>query len=307
MTRNRKLVHITDVRTIEPGFIRNVFSRARGLEGRRDESLKGHSLCCIAGQPSTRTLMSFKSAMIQLGGSHDTLPDPEKSSEFKGESFQDTIEVLSTYHDVIVIRHGNVNFPHEATAAASVPIINAGNGPDQHPTQFLLDAYAIEQKSGPLEGHTIALCGDLANGRAPRSLLLGIAAHFPNNEVIGVPGEGLGMREDAVDFAKGRGLKYREFKKLNDIIRDATVIYMTRWQKEYRGKGLAFLDEFPSLTPELASKARSRALFMHPLPRNADRELPYAIDQFPQAIYKKEQLRAGLTVRKALLQELLLH
>jgi aspartate carbamoyltransferase catalytic subunit len=300
-----KLRHVTDVRKLTPEFVSTVLARASALKYNvRNKSLEHKSICCIAKQASTRTIMSFRAAITQLGGTHDTLPDPEHSSQHKGESFADTIEVLGCYHDIIIIRASDINFPEEAVACSPVPIINAGNGPDQHPTQYLLDRFTIEQKLGTFEGLTIALVGDLANGRAPRSLALGIATHSPKNEVIGVPAEGLEMSDDVKQEMSRRKVNYREVKRLKDVISHANVIYMTRWQKEYSKKHL--WGDYPSLTPELAIKADKRAIFMHPLPADRDRELPCEVDQFPQAIYKPFQVRCGLTVRKALLQELLL-
>jgi aspartate carbamoyltransferase catalytic subunit len=295
--------HIISVREINCSLIEAVFGRADMLHNARNDTLKGKSLCCVAAQPSTRTLMSFKAAISQLGGAHDTLPDPQHSSEFKGESFRDTVRVLAMYHDVLVVRHHDTQFPREAAQHSSVPVINAGNGPDEHPTQFLLDAYAIRKKSGRLENHTIVVCGDLQNGRAPRSLLLGFATHYPLNEFILVPGEGMDLKDDVEHYLRSKNITFRIEERLEEAIEDATVVYMTRWQKEYSDKHAW---NYPTLTPKIAALAKKQALFMHPLPANRDRELPYEIDELPQAIYFKEQLWAGLTIRKALLQELLL-
>ncbi len=300
-----KQQHVIDVRDLDKKFIDAVFSRAETLGHMRNDSLKGKSLCWVAESASTRTGMSFKAAITQLGGAHDSLPDPEHSSESKGESFEDTIRVVGTYHDVIVIRSKDAAFPSNAAKLSSVPVINAGNGPDQHPTQALLDAFTVKQKLGTLEGLKIALVGDLSRGRAPRSLALLFAKHYPNNEFVGVGPEELWMDTDVVEYLKEQKVRYSEVKRLTDVIGEVDVVYMTRLQKEHPRKGL-FGVEYPQLTLELAKKLDRHALIMHPLPANRERELPYSIDGLPQAIYLKDQLRAGLAVRKAILQELLL-
>src|SRR5581483_7383050 len=179
--------HIIDIRAVDKALIERVFARAENIRHRHtDDSLKGRSMCWISPpkSASTRTRMSFAAAMEDLGGRCRDLPE-NSSMSGKEESFRDTVRVVGSYHDVIVIR-STLEQPYEAAQYSPVPVINGGNGPDQHPSQALLDGFTIKEKIG-LENLTVAFVGDLFSGRAARTLALFFAAHYPKkNKFIGV-------------------------------------------------------------------------------------------------------------------------
>lgn len=303
----KPLTHIVDIRTLDKKFIKRVFDRAKNMGHRHtDDSLKGKSMLWIAPPQaaSTRTHLSFAAAIEDLGGHCRELPE-NSSMKGKKESFRDTVQVVGSYHDVIVIR-SNKEDPYTAIQWSPVSVINAGNGPDQHPTQAMMTLFTLLQKFGSIEGLNIVLAGDLRWARAARSDELAIATFYPHNTIDRVSPPGLEMGEDVTSYSKERGVVTHNVKHLGDVIRKADVVMMYRNQSEHQTKGLPVTKtDYPVLTVDLARMAGNNALFMHPLPANRDTELPYEIDDFPQSVYLKEQLWSGPRIRKAILQELL--
>lgn len=298
--------HIINIAKVEKRFIGRVFDRARNMGHREtNDSLKGKSMCWISPpqSASTRTQLSFAAAIEDLGGCCRGLPE-NSSMKGKAESLRDTVRVVGTYHDVIVMRSTQED-PHEAAKWSPVSVINAGNGPDEHPTQAMMDAFTIIEHFEDLRALKIAIVGDLECSRSVRSFALLVAAHYPDNELTGVSPPELRMKEDVRGALQQAGVTYHETSQLGDVIDWADVVIMTRLQREHQRKGLWAVD-YPCLTPELGKRISRHGLIMAPLPADRQRELPYEIDDLPQAVYLKQQLRAGPRVRKALLQELLL-
>ena len=304
---NKNKRHIVSIRNVETSFLEKVLDRAAEIDPREiNDSLKGKSMIWIGNAPSTRTKLSFAAAIEDLGGNCRDLGE-DSSMKGKHESFRDTIDVVGSYHDIIVIRSSEADLD-EAAQYSSVSVVNAGNGTNEHPTQAMMTVFVLKQRFNKrIKGLKIALVGDLLRGRAAHSDELAIATHYPQNTIFRVAAPRLDMPEEIKRNSKLRGVRTHDVKDLGDVIREVDVVMLYRSQNEHKLSGLPpSKDEYPKLTTALADLAREDALFMHPLPRNHDVELPYQIDKYRQAVYKKDQLWAGPRVRKALLQELLL-
>ncbi|RIK43714.1 MAG: aspartate carbamoyltransferase [Chloroflexi bacterium] len=269
-----------------------------------DDRLRGRILATMFFEPSTRTRMSFESAMIRLGGRVITMENAsETSSAVKGETIEDTVRIVETYADAIVIRHPVAGIPERGAQVAAVPIINAGDGAHEHPTQALLDVFTIQQELGRIDDITVALVGDLRYGRAPRSLAM-ILTLARNCRLILVAPPGVEMSPDVLDALASHGVEYRAEIDLVAAAREADVVYMTRVQKE----------RFPDERSYLAVRGqyqfgeqhlevmRPQSIVLHPLPR-VD-EIDPAVDSDPRAAYFR-QARNGVFMRMALLDALL--
>lgn len=261
--------------------------------------LKGHVLACLFYEPSTRTSASFIAAMERLGGSLIPITQGVKfSSVSKGETLEDTIRVLEQYADVIVLRHPEIGSATRAAAAASVPVLNAGDGAGEHPTQALLDLFTIREELGTIDGLKIAMVGDLRFGRTVHSLTkllmqYDVKLRFVSPEALRLP---LTLMNDVIDS----GMAVRETHDVADVIENADVLYVTRVQKE-RFSDLAQYEEvknFYEITPDLMKKAKEKMVVMHPLPRVG--EIHYSVDDDPRAAYFR-QVKNGMYVRMALL------
>lgn len=260
--------------------------------------LKGKILANLFYEPSTRTSSSFISAMERLGGSVIPISEVRYSSVAKGESLPDTIRTLEQYADVIVLRHPLVGSASEAAEAASVPVLNAGDGAGEHPTQALLDLYTIRDELGRLDGLKIAMVGDLRFGRTVHSLTRLLSKY--DVELSFVSPEILRLPLDLMNEARDAGLKVRETYSVADVIDQVDVLYMTRVQKE-RFTDLEQYEElkgFYVITPELMRQARRDMIVMHPLPRVG--EIAPEVDDDPRAAYFR-QVKNGMYVRMALL------
>ena len=264
------LKHFYEAQQLSHESILELFKLADAIRQnpeRYSESLKGKILATIFYEPSTRTRLSFESAMLKLGGNILTTENAKEfSSAVKGESMEDTARVISKYADCIVIRHYEEGSAHIAAEVSKVPIINAGDGKGQHPTQALLDAYTIYRELGRIENLKIAMVGDLSSGRTVRSLCY-LLGKFKGIEVIFVSPDNLGMRGDIKEYLKKHGIKFREESDLNKILPEIDIVYMTRIQKERisvedyeKAKGKYVIDEsnFSLINP--------KARIMHPLP-----------------------------------------
>lgn len=302
-----KLTHCTRSQQFTRRSLADLFERARHLRHRSTPVLTGKILVSLFYEPSTRTRLSFESAMSRLGGTCiGTDNAGEFSSAVKGETLEDTIRVVGDYGDVIVLRHPLDDAADRAAAISDIPVINAGSGRGQHPTQALLDLFTIEERFGKLDGLTIALVGDLANGRTIRSLAY-LLGKYDDVTIRFVSPPRLEVSNDILAYLDRHHVRHSCHASLDEILDPVIdVCYLTRVQKEritgLSGLEAARLAALYRMTPKLASRMRKDACIMHPLPRND--EIPREIDTLPQALYF-EQARNGVLIRMALLAHML--
>ncbi len=259
--------------------------------------LRGKILAALFFEPSTRTRLSFESAMCRLGGSVIGFAEPKVSSVVKGETLSDTIKVVESYSDVIAMRHPSEDAARIAADVASIPIINGGSGPWEHPTQALLDLHAIRTTKGNIDGLTIALVGDLLYGRTVHSLAIALRNY--DVKVYFVSPKQLKMRDDVIKDVAGR-LDYVETEDLRKVLPDLDILYATRVQKE-RFSDQADYDKVKDayLIDSTFLKGVKRDLkVMHPLPRIT--EISTDVDDTAHALYFR-QVKHGVFLRMALL------
>jgi aspartate carbamoyltransferase catalytic subunit len=282
-----------------------VFKQASDLKHRHEKGevfkdLEGKLLTALFYEPSSRTFGSFIAAMARLGGKVIPIQGVSFSSVVKGESLEDTIRTFASYSDVIAIRHSEEGAANKAANISSIPIINAGDGIGEHPTQALLDLFTINDRLGRMESLHVAMVGDLKYGRTVHSLSK-LLSLFPDITVSFVAPVASPMPAEIVELITKRGVKVSQHSKIDEVLVDADVLYMTRIQKErmdektYEGMKGAFV-----LTGELASKMKTDSIIMHPLPRVG--EITIDVDENPRAVYLKHQMRNGMFVRMALLK-----
>jgi len=301
------LKHVIESQQFDKEALAEIFRVTRQMEDIRpntDEArqLQGRIMSTLFYEPSTRTRLSFESAMARLGG---TVLSTESAGEFssaaKGESLEDSIRTVEAYADVIVLRHFQAGSAKKAAAAASVPILNAGDGPGQHPTQALLDVYTIQREIGRLDNIKIGMVGDLANGRTVRSLAY-VLSMYDNVQMYFVAPDVVRMKVDIKTFLTEQGVEWHEVDDLKAVASDVDVLYQTRIQKERfqdrpedyeKAKGKFIID------PGTMALMRDDAVVLHPLPR-VD-EIDPACDDDPRAAYFR-QAKNGLYVRMALLK-----
>ena len=253
-------------------------------------------------EPSTRTSSSFMAAMLRLGGQVIPINNVQYSSVTKGESLPDTIRTLECYADVIVLRHPEVGAAATAAHYAQKPIINAGDGVGEHPTQALLDLFTILNELDRVDGLRVAMVGDLKYGRTVHSLTKLLVNY--DVELALVSPESLKMPEDVLDVVRSSGQRFDITNDIRDVIQNVDVLYVTRVQKE-RFTDLTVYDQVKDLyvvDEELLSHAKNRMVVMHPLPRV--NEISYTIDDDPRAAYFR-QMRNGMFIRMALLASVL--
>ncbi len=248
-------------------------------------------------EPSTRTEQSFRSAAQKIGMGIIGFNDPEATSIHKGETFSDTIRIMDSYADVLIMRHPTSGAAKEAADIADIPVVNAGDGPNQHPTQTLLDLYSIMKEAGKIDGITVAIMGDLKYGRTVHALSLALS-HFKVKQIF-ISHPSLTMPDEFLNVLKSRGVAYEEFDHLPKVL-EADFLYQTRVQKE-RFKDL---NEYNKVKDKFILDASFKAYLdkgiklMHPLPRV--NEIDPVLDSHPNAIYFA-QARNGLYIREALL------
>ena len=264
---------------------------------------EGKILATCFYEPSTRTRLSFESAMTRLGGRVIGFSDANSSSAAKGESVSDTIRVISCYADICAMRHPKEGAPMVAASKSLIPVINAGDGGHQHPTQTLTDLLTIRSLHGSLGGYTIGLCGDLKFGRTVHSLINALVRYDDIKFVFISPTE-LRVPDYVTDMLNEKGIEYEEVIKLEDVIGDLDMLYMTRVQKErfFNEEDYIRLKDFYILTPEKLALAKENMLILHPLPRV--NEISVEVDDDPRAAYFK-QAQYGVYVRMALILTLL--
>ncbi len=281
-----------------------IFARAREMRKMVErvggvDLLKGKALAALFYEPSTRTSSSFIAAMERLGGSVIPITQGVQfSSVSKGETLADTIRTLEQYADIIVLRHPEVGAAKTAAEYAGIPIINAGDGPGEHPTQALLDLFTIREELGRVNGLKIAMVGDLRFGRTVHSLTklliqYDVSLRFVSPETLRLP---MQLMNQVIDAS----IPVRETHDVAEIIENADVLYVTRVQKE-RFNDLAHYEEVKdmyAITPKLLEKAKEKMVVMHPLPRVG--EIHYGVDSDPRAAYFR-QVRNGMYIRMALL------
>ncbi|MCR5467556.1 MAG: aspartate carbamoyltransferase [Lachnospiraceae bacterium] len=264
----------------------------------------GMKLATCFYEPSTRTRLSFESAMLSLGGSVLGFAGADSSSAAKGESVADTIAVISCYADICAIRHPKEGAALVATTKATIPVINAGDGGHQHPTQTLTDLLTISSLKGRLDNLTIGLCGDLKFGRTVHSLINALI-RYSNVKFVLISPEELRIpdyiREEVLEKNK---IEFVEMERLEDALPDLDLLYMTRVQKErfFNEEDYVRMKDFYILTSEKMKLAKDDMLVLHPLPRV--NEIAVEVDDDPRAVYFK-QAQYGVYVRMALILTLL--
>lgn len=263
----------------------------------------GKKLATLFYEPSTRTRLSFETAMLNLGGSVIGFADAASSSVSKGESVADTIRVISCFADICAMRHPKEGAPMVAAAHSRIPVINAGDGGHQHPTQTLTDLLTIRSLKGRLGGFTIGLCGDLKFGRTVHSLINALV-RYPDIHFVFISPEELRVPDYITDMLHEKGITYQEVIKLEDCIADLDLLYMTRVQKErfFNEEDYVRLKDFYILDAAKMELAKPDMLVLHPLPRV--NEIAVEVDDDPRAAYFR-QVQYGVYVRMALILTLL--
>jgi len=295
---DKDIVSIKDFTKDDLEYVFDTTDRVRGLKpSERGELGKGRALGYIFYEPSTRTRMSFEAAMASLGGSSIGISDLKSSSVEKGESLADTIRIIDLYSDVMVLRHPMDGSSRFAAELSQNPIINAGSGSEEHPTQAMLDLYTMLKEKGKIDGLSIAIVGDLKYGRTVYSLLYGLANYNVDIHLVSPPT--LRVRKESIYEMESK-LKIKEHNELDGVLQEADVIYVTRIQRERfpdvqeyeKVKGSYTIDE------NTLAKAKKDVAVMHPLPRLD--EISQSIDHTKNAIYFK-QAAYGKDLRAALL------
>jgi len=262
--------------------------------------LGGKIMAALFFEPSTRTRLSFESAMMRLGGGvMSTENAAQFSSAVKGETLEDSIRVISSYADVIVMRHHEEGAAKRAAKVAGVPVINAGDGSGEHPTQSLLDLYTIQQELGRIEGLHIAMVGDLTYGRTVHSLSY-LLAKYADVTITYVSPDNCPIPQKVKDFLDEQGVPYSEASDLEQVAAEADVLYMTRIQKERFPSGEEYLKAVGRyvIDEQTLRVMKREAIILHPLPRAG--EIATAVDDDPRAAYFR-QATNGVYIRMALL------
>lgn len=264
---------------------------------------EGKILATCFYEPSTRTRLSFESAMTRLGGKVIGFSDANSSSAAKGESVSDTIRVISCYADICAMRHPKEGAPMVASEKSLIPVINAGDGGHQHPTQTLTDLLTIKSLKGKLDGFTIGLCGDLKFGRTVHSLIHALS-RYENIHFVFISPEELRIPDYIIEMLKAKNISYQEVMNLDDVMADLDLLYMTRVQKErfFNEEDYVRLKDYYILTPEKMTLAKKDMLVLHPLPRV--NEIAVEVDEDERAAYFR-QAQYGVYVRMALILTLL--
>jgi len=298
--KNKSLVSITDFSKSD--YLR-ILELAEDYERKPvQDLLTGKVVATLFFEPSTRTRLSFESAVNKMGGRVIGFTDASSSSVTKGETLYDTIKIVCNYCDLIVMRHPLEGSARFASEISSVPIINAGDGANQHPTQTLLDLYSIKKTQGKLDNLTIFMVGDLKYGRTVHSLLMAMSQFNPTFHFIS-PDE-LKMPEEYKIFLRTLGIKYYEHKDFTDIITEADIIYMTRVQKERFSDPIEYerTKNAYVLKNKMLNNTKENLRVLHPLPRV--NEIDQDVDINPKAYYFTQALN-GVYIRQAIISSIL--
>ena len=296
--------HLVSISHCSAEDIMRILDRATLFERNPNRDfLQGRVVATLFFEPSTRTRLSFETAVCRLGGKVIGFSDASTSSSTKGETLKDTIKIVSNYADAIVMRHYLEGAAQYATEVSPVPIINAGDGSNQHPSQTLLDLYSIRQTQGSLEQKTIVMVGDLKYGRTIHSLIEGMQPFSPR--FIFVAPKELALPEEYRSYCREHNIPFEEVTEFtSEVIAEADILYMTRVQRERfsdpeeyeRVKNVYILDR------ELLCLAKPNLKILHPLPRV--QEIVQEVDDHPAAYYFRQALN-GLYVRQSILSEVL--
>lgn len=283
-----------------------LFTLAEKIEhdpARYAHACDGKKLATCFYEPSTRTRLSFESAMLNLGGQVLGFSDANSSSAAKGESVSDTIRVISCFADICAMRHPKEGAPMVAASRSSIPVINAGDGGHQHPTQTLTDLLTIRAIKGRLDHFTIGLCGDLKFGRTVHSLINALVRYSDINFIFISPEE-LTIPDYIIEMLREKNVSFREVRKLEEVMPELDILYMTRVQKErfFNEEDYVRLKDYYILDKEKMELAKSDMIVLHPLPRV--NEISVEVDDDPRAVYFR-QVQYGVYVRMALLLTLL--
>lgn len=300
----RSLIDILDLSTDE---IAELISTADDIIANHDKYMDichGKKLATLFFEPSTRTRLSFESAMLELGGSVLGFSEAASSSASKGESVSDTVKVVSCYADVIAMRHPKEGAPLVAAMKSDVPIINAGDGGHNHPTQTLTDLLTIHREMGRLDNLTIGLCGDLKFGRTVHSLIAAMSRYENIKFVLISPDELKLPDYIKVDVMDKKGIPYEENPDIEAAMPQLDILYMTRVQRErfFNEQDYIRLKDSYVLTPEKLVNAKESMRILHPLPRV--NEISVAVDDDPRACYFRQVLN-GKYIRMALILKML--
>ncbi len=297
------MYHIISIKDFEREELDLILKKAEEIDsaGVAKHTLEGKLVALLFFEPSTRTRISFASALARLGGTSITVDSVEGSSISKGETLADTIRVVSSYVDAIVLRHPKEGAARLASEFSSVPVINAGDGAGQHPSQTLLDLYTIKQ-SMPLDGIDVGLLGDLRYGRTAHSLAYALSNYDVRLHTIAP--NGLELPGGLTDELRKKGVEIIEYRDVKEIIRELDVLYVTRMQRERFPDSSSYLSvaESSRLTPELLEGVRENMIVLHPLPRAG--EIDPRVDELPYARYF-EQAANGIPIRMAMLREVM--
>ncbi len=301
---NRSLI---DIAEISPEELMELITTANDIIANPQKYAKkceGKKLATLFFEPSTRTRLSFEAAMYELGGHVIGFADAMSSSASKGESVADTVKVVSCYADIIAMRHPKEGAPLVAANNASIPVINAGDGGHNHPTQTLADMLTIYREKGHFDNLTVGFCGDLKFGRTVHSLITALS-NYKNVKIVLISPEELKLPSYIKkDVIKKNGMEYVQTTDLESVMGDLDILYMTRVQKErfFNEEDYLRLKDSYILTPEKLKNAKEDLKILHPLPRV--NEISVAIDDDPRACYFKQVLN-GKYMRMALIMKLL--
>lgn len=300
----RSVISILDLSVEE---IDELIARANDIIANPDkyaEVCRRKKLATLFFEPSTRTRLSFEAAMYELGGNVLSMADAKSSSAVKGESVADTVKVISCYADIIAMRHPKEGAPYVASLNASIPVINAGDGGHNHPTQTLVDLLTISREKGRFDNLTVGFCGDLKFGRTVHSLIEALA-RYNNVKFVLISPEELKLPSYVKnDVIKAKNLEYIQTTDLEKVMPELDVLYMTRVQKErfFNEEDYLRLKDSYILTPDKLVNAKPDLSILHPLPRV--NEISVAVDKDPRACYFKQVLN-GKYMRMALILKLL--
>ena len=300
----RNLLDITDLTVEELDELIRVAEDIIDNPEKYQDACAHKQLATLFFEPSTRTRLSFESAMLGLGGSVLGFSSASSSSTAKGETVGDTIHTVSCYADIIAMRHPKEGAPFAAAQVAEVPIINAGDGGHNHPTQTLTDLLTIHREKGRLNNFTSGFCGDLKFGRTVHSLINALSRYENINYVLISPTELKLPRYVKEEALKKRNIPYTQTTDLESVIPDLDILYMTRVQRErfFNEEDYLRLKDSYILTPEKLEKAKEDLIILHPLPRV--NEISVAVDKDPRAAYWR-QVKNGKFIRMALILKLL--
>ena len=300
----KDLIDILDLSTEEINSLIDTANDIIENPGKYSERCRGKKLATLFFEPSTRTRLSFEAAMYELGGNVLGFSEAQSSSASKGESVADTVRVVESYADIIAMRHPKEGAPTVAALNASIPVINAGDGGHNHPTQTLTDLITIKRELGRLDNLTIGMCGDLKFGRTVHSLI-GAAARYENIRFVFIAPRELRLPDYIInDVLEKNGIDYRETESLEKAMPELDVLYMTRVQRErfFNEADYIRLKDTYVLTPEKLTSAKKNMRILHPLPRV--NEISVSVDSDPRACYFR-QAANGKYIRMALILKLL--